>query len=76
MSLPANIIAWCLAALALFAVGLGTGIKWQRGVQAQADIAAADARAADAKSQIRVLDITSTAQVGMPPAASSRTRRY
>lgn len=63
MSLPAKIVALLLASLALFGAGLGTGIKWQRGVQAQADAAAADARAADAKRQIRALDTASATQV-------------
>jgi hypothetical protein len=62
MSLPARLVALLLVVAAVFSVGLGTGIKWQRGVQAQADVAAADARAADAKRQIRALDTASSAQ--------------
>lgn len=40
----------------VFVAGIATGIKWQLGVQARADLAAADARMADAKLQFRVAD--------------------
>jgi len=63
MSLPARLVALLLVALGLFGAGAATGIKWQRGVQALADAAAADARAADGKHQIRAMDAASTAQV-------------
>jgi len=63
MSPSARLVALLLAALGLFGVGLATGIKWQRGVQAMADVAAADARATDGKRQIRVMDTASATQV-------------
>ena len=59
MSLPAKLVALLLVALAIFAAGGATGIKWQLGVQARADMAAADLRAADAKAQIRAMDKSS-----------------
>ena len=40
-------------ALAVFAAGGATGIKWQVGVQARAALAAADAHADDARMQIK-----------------------
>lgn len=40
----------------IFAAGGAGGIKWQLGVQARIDLAAADARASDIKRQIKVLD--------------------
>lgn len=43
-------------ALAIFAAGGAGGIKWQLGVQARAELAAADVRASDAKRQIKVID--------------------
>lgn len=63
MSLSAKLAAVLAIAAALFFAGLGIGIKWQRGVQAVADAAAADARAADGKRQIRAMDTASTTQV-------------
>jgi len=63
MSLPARLAALLAVALTLFSAGLATGIKWQRGVQAVADAAAADVRTADGKRQIRVMDTASAAQV-------------
>ncbi len=44
-----------IAALIFLAGGAG-GIKWQLGVQAQDELAAADLRASDAKRQIKVID--------------------
>ncbi len=51
-----------IAAL-IFAAGGAGGIKWQLGVQARADMAAADVRSADAKAQIRALDKSALAHV-------------
>lgn len=42
--------------LVAFAAGGAVGIKWELGVQARADVAAADARMADAKVQFRTAD--------------------
>ena len=50
-------------AAVLFAAGGATGIKWQLGVQARAQLAAADARATDAKQQIKAIDKASAAHV-------------
>lgn len=47
----------------IFLAGLGTGWKVHMGVVAQAELEAADARATDAKKQIRVIDKASAAQV-------------
>ncbi|MDO8778116.1 MAG: hypothetical protein Q7K57_57240 [Burkholderiaceae bacterium] len=44
-----------IAAL-IFAAGGAGGAKWQLGVQARADLAAADVRASDSKQQIKVID--------------------
>ena len=43
-------------AMLIFAAGGASGIKWQIGVQAQAELAADDARASDARKQIKVID--------------------
>ena len=51
-----------IAAL-IFAAGGAGGIKWQLGVQARADMVATDARAADAKAQIRAFDKSALAHV-------------
>ncbi len=51
-----------IAAL-IFAAGGAGGIKWQQGVQARADLAAADLRARDAVRQIKVIDQAATAHV-------------
>jgi hypothetical protein len=40
----------------IFAAGGAGGIKWQQGVQARAELAAATVRASDAKRQIKVND--------------------
>lgn len=63
MSPSARLVALLLAALGLFGAGLAIGIKWQRGVQALADVEATDVRATDGKRQIRVMDTASTTQV-------------
>lgn len=47
----------------IFAAGAAGGIKWQLGVQARADMVAADVRASDAKRQIKALDKGATAHV-------------
>lgn len=59
MSLPAKLVALLLVALAIFAAGGATGIKWQLGVQARADMAATEVRAADARAQMRAIDKSS-----------------
>jgi hypothetical protein len=46
---------WAAVALAFVAGGAG-GIKWQQGVQARVDLAAAEARATDSRGQIRAMD--------------------
>ena len=51
-----------IAALIFMAGGAG-GIKWQLGVQARADLAAADLRSRDAARQIKVIDTAATAHV-------------
>lgn len=51
-----------IAAL-IFAAGGAGGIKWQLGVQARAELAAADLRARDAAQQIKVIDKTAMAHV-------------
>ena len=51
-----------IAAL-IFAAGGAGGIKWQLGVQARAELAAADVRASDAARQIKVIDHAATAHV-------------
>lgn len=48
-----------IAAIIFVAGGAG-GIKWQVGVQARAELAAADARASEAKKQIKVSDAAAT----------------
>lgn len=48
-----------IAAL-IFAAGAAGGVKWELGVQARAELAAADARATDAKRQIRISDKSAT----------------
>ena len=52
MSLPAKLILL----LACFIAGLMAGIKWQHGVQARADLAAADIRATDTRQQRQLGD--------------------
>jgi len=49
----------------VFLAGLGTGWKAHVGVVAQAELEAADARATDAKKQIRVIDKASATQVAI-----------
>lgn len=59
-------MSWAVqAAIAavIFAAGGVGGIKWQLGVQARADMVAADARASDARRQIKALDKGATAHV-------------
>lgn len=53
---PALTVA--LAAV-VFAAGGATGIKWQLGVQARADMAATEVRATAARAQIRAIDKSS-----------------
>lgn len=48
------------AASVIFAAGGAGGIKWQQGVQARADLAAAEARATEARRQIRAMDKAAT----------------
>lgn len=50
-------------ALVIFAAGGAGGIKWQLGVQARADLAAAEARASDARRQIKAIDKAASAHV-------------
>lgn len=52
-----SILAQLVIALALFAGGLATGIKWQIGVVAQRDLAAAELRQADQREQRITNDI-------------------
>ena len=47
----------------IFLAGLGTGWKAHVGVVAEAELKAADARASDARKQIRTIDKASSAQV-------------
>ena len=47
----------------IFTAGAAGGIKWQLGVQARADMAAADVRASDAKRQIKTIDKAAVAHV-------------
>jgi len=59
-------VSWAIqAAIAavIFAAGGAGGIKWQLGVQARADMAAADVRASAAKRQIRAIDTAAGAHV-------------
>lgn len=58
-----NPLATLAGALAIFVAGGMGGIKWQLGVQARAQLAAADARATDAKAQIKNIDKASATQV-------------
>ena len=51
-----------IAAL-IFAAGGAGGIKWQLGVQAREELAAADLRARDAAKQIKAIDKAATAHV-------------
>jgi len=51
-----------IAALIFMAGGAG-GIKWQLGVQAREQLAAADVRASEAAKQIKVIDKAATAHV-------------
>ena len=51
-----------IAALIFMAGGAG-GIKWQLGVQARAELAAADLRARDGAQQVKVSDQAATAHV-------------
>ena len=60
---PTLIIAAIAVAIGLFGAGTATGIKWQLGVQARVDLAAADARSADAKRQIKTIDTASQTHV-------------
>jgi hypothetical protein len=59
-------MSWAIqAAIAavIFAAGGAAGIKWQLGVQARAELAAADLRAADAKRQIKAIDKAASAHL-------------
>lgn len=47
--------AW-LAMVLVFVLGGWAGVQWQRGTQARADAASAEARAADSRRQIRIMD--------------------
>lgn len=49
--------------LVAFLAGGATGIKWQLGVQARADLAAADTRMRDAQRQLKTIDQAATTQV-------------
>ena len=49
-------LAQLAIALVIFAAGGAGGIKWQLGVQARAELAAAEVRASEAKRQIKVID--------------------
>jgi hypothetical protein len=55
--------AQAVIAALIFAAGGAGGIKWQLGVQARAELAAADLRARDAARQIKVIDQAATAHV-------------
>lgn len=56
-------VAALVGAVALSVGGFGFGIKYEKGVQARALVAAADVRAAEAKREIKVIDKASLAQV-------------
>lgn len=58
-----SLLAQIVIAGVIFLAGLGTGWKAHMGVVAQAELEAADARATDAKKQIRTIDKASAAQV-------------
>ena len=55
-----SIFAQLIIALGIFVLGGAGGIKWQLGVQARADIAAADARQSDVKQQRQFGDKAAT----------------
>jgi hypothetical protein len=52
-----------LAAVVTFAAGGVGGVKWQKGVQAREELAAAQIRASESRRQIRVIDKVATAHV-------------
>lgn len=58
-----SLLAQIVLAGVIFLAGMAGGWKAHMGVVAQAELAAADARASDAKRQIRTIDKASTAQV-------------
>lgn len=64
-----SLLAQLVLALAIFAAGGATGIKWQIGVHAQAQLAADDARASDARRQIRTNDKAATRHAGAQTAS-------
>ena len=53
--------AQAVIAALIFAAGTAGGIKWQLGVHAREQLAAADLRASDAARQIKVIDKAATA---------------
>jgi len=55
--------AQAVIAALIFAAGGAGGIKWQQGVQARAELAAADTRASEAARQIKVIDQSALAHV-------------
>ena len=59
-----SLLAQLVLALAIFAVGGATGIKWQIGVYAQAQLADDEVRASDARRQIRTNDQAATRHAG------------
>ena len=59
-----SLLAQLVLALAIFAAGGATGIKWQIGVHAQAELAADEIRASDSKRQIRTNDQAATRHAG------------
>lgn len=48
--------AQAVIAALIFLAGTAGGVKWQKGVQAQVELAAADTRAREAARQIKVID--------------------
>ena len=59
-------MSWAVQAVIaaiIFATGAAGGVKWQLGVQARADLAAADLRALDAKRQIKIIDAAAVKHV-------------
>jgi len=59
-------VSWAVQAVIaalIFAAGGAGGVKWQLGVQAREELAAADLRARDAARQIKVIDQAATAHV-------------
>jgi hypothetical protein len=59
-------VSWAVQAVIaalIFAAGGAGGVKWQLGVQAREELAAADLRARDAARQIKVIDKAASAHV-------------